>query len=92
MSDSYNDILHIPYDSIPKVLMLGNGINRAYNFASWDDLIQSIRTHELSEDETACIKNIPYPMQPVILTDDHLGTRMRDISGALSSLRAPTEE
>ena len=50
MSDSYNDILHIPYDSIPKVLMLGNGINRAYNFASWDDLIQSIRTHELSED------------------------------------------
>lgn len=42
MSDSYNDILHIPYDSIPKVLMLGNGINRAYNFASWDDLIQSI--------------------------------------------------
>lgn len=92
MNDSYNDILHIPYDTVPKVLILGNGINRAYNFASWDDLIQSIRTRELSEDETACIKDIPYPMQPVILTDDHLGTRMRNISGALSSLRAPAEE
>ena len=89
MKGSNQDVLHIAYDNVPKVLMLGNGINRAYSFASWDDLIRSIQTRELSEDDMACVKKIPYPMQPVILTNDHLGTRMRDISGALSALRAP---
>lgn len=92
MNDQNAASLYIPYDGIPKVLMLGNGINRAYDFASWNDLILSIQTRKLSEDEKACIENIPYPMQPVILTDDHLGTRMRDISGELSALRAPAEE
>ena len=42
MNNSNNDILHIAYDSIPKVLMLGNGINCAYDFGSWDDLLFSI--------------------------------------------------
>ena len=92
MNEPYNDILQIAYDSVPKVLMLGNGINRAYHFASWDDLIQSIQTRELTEDEAACVRNIPYPMQPVILTNDHLGTKMRDISGDFSELRASPDE
>ena len=92
MKGSNQDVLHIAYNNVPKVLMLGNGINRAYSFASWDDLIRSIQTRELSEDDMACVKKIPYPMQPVILTNDHLGTRMRDISGALSALRAAESE
>ena len=66
--------------------MLGNGINRAYGAASWDDLIRSIQTKELTEKEAASLKEVPYPLQPVILTEDHLGMRMKNISLALSKL------
>lgn len=85
--------LKLEYGHIPKVLLLGNGINRAFDFASWDDLIKSISTKNLSEDEEICMQNVPYPLQPVILTNDHLGTRMKEISQPLSELRAtPNEE
>ena len=66
--------LQLAYGQVPKVLLLGNGINRAYGFASWDELIESIRTKDLSDSEKENVKNIPYPLQPVILTGDHLGT------------------
>ena len=61
MNEPYNDILQIAYDSVPKVLMLGNGINRAYHFASWDDLIQSIQTRELTEAEIALLEGKTQP-------------------------------
>lgn len=86
------DELKVEYGQIPKVLLLGNGINRAYDFASWDDLIESIRTKELTTAEKESMGNVPYPLQPVILTNDHLGTQMKGISGALSELRTTLEE
>ena len=86
------NILHIRNGETPDVLLLGNGINRAYGFASWDDLIQSIQTKELSKDEAASLKDVPYPLQPVILTGDHLDEQMKSISPQLSELKAPTEE
>lgn len=85
-------LLQISYDQIPKILLIGNGINRAYGFVSWDELIKSISTKELNDTERAAIKNVPYPLQPVILTDDHLGTQMKSISLQLSELQAHTEE
>ena len=36
--------LKIEFGQVPKVLLLGNGINRAYSFSSWEDLISSIGT------------------------------------------------
>ena len=84
--------LQLAYGQVPKVLLLGNGINRSYGFASWDELIESIRTKDLSDSEKEGIKNVPYPLQPVILTGDHLGTQMKTISGQLSLLKAATEE
>ena len=53
------DELKVEYGQIPKVLLLGNGINRAYDFASWDDLIESIRTKELTTAEKESIGNVP---------------------------------
>ncbi|MBO5700870.1 MAG: hypothetical protein J6S71_00365 [Clostridia bacterium] len=84
--------LQLAYGQVPKVLLLGNGINRAYGFASWDEMIESIRTKDLSDREKECVKNIPYPLQPVILTSDHLGMQMEIISEQLSLLNAGTEE
>ena len=51
-----------------------------------------ISTKELTDTERAAIKNVPYPLQPVILTDDHLGTQMKSISLQLSELQAHAEE
>lgn len=84
--------LQIEYGQVPKVLLLGNGINRAFDYASWDDLIKSISTKELSKNEELCMSNVPYPLQPVILTNDHLDTRMKEISQPLSVLRASKDE
>ena len=82
----------IGHDQIPKVLLLGNGINRAYDFKSWEELIEKIGTKELSKKEKESLKAVPYPLQPVILTDDHLGEKMKSVSDSLSGIRASEEE
>ena len=84
--------MQIECGRVPKVLLMGNGINRAYDFASWDGLIESIRTKELTDDEKKSMDYVPYPLRPVILSDDHVGSQMKKISGSLSALRASDEE
>ena len=58
------DKLKISTETPPNVLLLGNGINRAYDFASWDELINSIKTKDLTEAEMGALKKVPYPLQP----------------------------
>ena len=45
------NLLEIGYQDVPKVLLLGNGINRAYGFSSWEELIKSVQTKELTKVE-----------------------------------------
>jgi hypothetical protein len=72
---------------------LGNGINRAYDYASWEELIKSISTKTLTPDEKEAIKAVPYPLQSVILTADQIDTQMKKISESLSAEKAsPAEE
>lgn len=78
-------------NSYPTVLLVGNGINRAYGVSSWDDLISKIKTRELSEDEAACIEKMPYPLRPVVLTEDNVCDKMKDIAEDLCSFM-PTDE
>lgn len=84
------ELTEIPYGKTPEVLVLGNGINRAFSFASWDELISEICTVKLTEEQKKSLKDVPYPLQPVILTEDHVGTGMKKISGQLSDLQ-PSE-
>jgi hypothetical protein len=84
--------LYLSYEKIPKILLLGNGINRAYDYASWDDLIKSISTKSLTSSESEAMKTVPYPLQPVILTNDHVDIQIRKISGSLSAEQAPVTE
>ena len=76
----------------PKVLLLGNGINRAHNFASWDELIKSIQCVTLTQEEQKEIENIPYPLQAVILTKDSIDEKMKEIASELTALKATPEE
>lgn len=81
----------IPAGTRPNVLLLGNGINRAFDFGSWDDLIGDIQTVNLSEKERWALKRLPYPLQPVVLTGDHVGTGMKKAAASLCAL-TPVEE
>jgi hypothetical protein len=84
--------LQIAYGYRPKILLLGNGINRAFDYGSWNDLITSLQTKALNKEEQSALKRVPYPLQPVILTEDHLGTRLKETGAKLAELRASEAE
>jgi hypothetical protein len=84
--------MKISTEKPPRILLLGNGINRAYDFTSWDGLIESLRTKELSEEEKRAVKKVPYPLQPVIMTDDQIDQQMKEIADELSEQKASEEE
>lgn len=62
----------------PKVLLLGNGINRAYGGKSWDQLLDSIKD---SEEYPLAAKNyiMPMPLKAAMLTNNQLAQKMRSI-------------
>ena len=73
--------------TFPKVLLLGNGINRAFGMASWENLLDSI-----SQGKVLDLDNVPYPLRAVILTNDNVGNNMKEIAPMLAKMRASTEE
>ena len=62
----------------PRVLLLGNGLNRAYNGRSWDRLLDSIKDREdFPLDAEKYI--MPMPLKAAMLTNNKLASRMRKI-------------
>ena len=76
----------------PNVLLLGNGLNRAYDFASWDGLLLSLQTIPLGNDDKKALDGVPYPLQAVIMSGDHVDEQMKSISMQLAELTPPNEE
>lgn len=58
----------------PKVLLLGNGINRAFSSNSWDELLKKFGKKE----ET--IDNIPMTLQPIILSNNNVHEKLKEMS------------
>ncbi len=85
-------ILTIGCHQTPKVLLLGNGINRAYQFASWGELLRELGTKSLTEEEELALEKVPYPLRSVILTEDCIDVKMKESSIRLSQLNADPEE
>ena len=84
--------LKLSIESPPKILLVGNGINRAYDFPSWNELLKTIKVKELAEEEKEALQNVPYPLQPVILTGDNVNNKINEIAPTLVSLKANAEE
>lgn len=76
----------------PSVLLLGNGINRAYDFASWDGLLLSLQNKPLGDEDKKVLDGVPYPLQAVIMSGDHVDEQMKNISMHLAELIPPEEE
>ncbi len=75
----------------PNVLFFGNGINRTFNFDSWDDLLNNVAKNEFTKEELSCLENIPYPLKPVIMTNDCVDKEIKDFAPILTQL-CPCEE
>ena len=59
------------------VLFLGNGINRAFNGDSWDNLIKKISTKYESSLTADDVEHLPFPMKVVALSGDRVIATVR---------------
>ena len=57
-------------NDFPQILLLGNGLNRAYGGADWSALLNSIHTNQKVSLES--VKVLPFPFQAVLLTGDRV--------------------
>lgn len=66
----------------PQVLLLGNGMNRVYGGASWAGLLQKINRTAFTPEQ---VKSIPFPMQAVLLSEDHVDDSLKELRQELTS-------
>lgn len=60
----------------PQVLLLGNGINRAYQGGDWSDLLEEIHTSRKVDFDAT--KELPFPLQAVLVTEDHVDKAIKE--------------
>ena len=63
----------------PQVLLVGNGINLAFNDPSWENMIQDQLQISGINLQYEDIKRIPPTMQIVIATQDQVNLRLKGI-------------
>ena len=59
--------------AFPQVLLLGNGINRAYGGGSWDDMLKTITERNNLPKNL----NSPMPLRAILASGDQLSTKLR---------------
>lgn len=71
-------------NGIPQVLLLGNGINRAFNSDSWDDLLNSIdrRNDRYDIGDYRC----PETLKAVLVTEDNVDKALQSQKERLGNL------
>lgn len=73
--------LHIPAHRRPRVLLLGNGLNRVYGGASWAGLLEKINRTPYTTEQ---VKALPFPLQAVLLSRDHVDVSLQDLQQELT--------
>lgn len=73
--------LRLPQGRRPRVLLLGNGLNRVYGGASWSGLLEKINRTDYTQEQ---IKTIPLPMQAVLLSQDHVDESLKELREELT--------
>ena len=70
---------------IPNVLLLGNGINRAFGASSWDNIINNLSTGEYDSKPKWAkeIQKLPNSLQTVVISSDSVNDGMRQVSEKL---------
>lgn len=60
----------------PKVLLLGNGLNRAYGDASWTELLEGISTENFDKNRITDLK-MSMPLQAILVSGNDVKTGLR---------------
>ena len=63
----------------PQVLLLGNGLNQAFDGKSWNDFLKDISTKKEIVDNKMKVEDIncSEPLKAIIVTDDHVDLAMK---------------
>lgn len=81
MKEQQESALTIYPGQRPKVLLLGNGLNRVYGGASWAGLLARINRTNYTPEQ---VKSMPLPMQAVLLSQDHVDVSLKDLKRELT--------
>lgn len=68
----------------PRILLLGNGINRAFNSDSWDDLLNSIDRRRERYDIGGL--HVPEALKAILFTEDSVDKALKSKKDALANL------
>ena len=71
----------------PKVLLLGNGLMRAFDQQSWWDFMKSITVREDMPEKLNC----PNPLQMILRTNDTVGEKMKSKQKEFRKMKLPDE-
>lgn len=74
----------------PQILLLGNGINRAFDSDSWDDLLNSIDRRRERYDIGGF--HVPEALKAILLTEDNVDKALKSKKHALANLGAEKPE
>ena len=80
----------------PQVLLIGNGINRAFGGTDWSSLIKSLHTNLKISFQR--IKDLPFPLQIILATGDHVDKTLSERKDAflgvneMKTLEAPLQK
>lgn len=76
-----------PQDVYPQVLLVGNGLNRAFGGESWEGLIENFWKNDKELLKKTKEQGIPFPLQVVLGTKDAVDAAIRENRAALCCLR-----
>lgn len=74
----------------PQILMLGNGINRAFDSDSWDDLLNSIDRRRERYDIGGF--HVPEALKAILLTEDNVDKALKSKKNELANLGTEKHE
>lgn len=74
----------------PQILLLGNGINRAFDSSSWDDLLNSIDRRRERYDIAG--SHVPETLKAILLTEDNVDKALKSKKHELANLGTEKHE
>lgn len=75
----------------PKVLLLGNGINRSFNGDSWDSIVDAITKVELNQKEKDILSSMSFPLRAIVATDNDVQNGVKSFVSEMIDIK-PSED
>lgn len=63
-------------NNFSNILLIGNGINRAYKCNSWDEMLQNLSVKKYTKDEIEKL-GCPEPMKAILVTEDNIDKQLK---------------